>query len=56
MAQGMNWGIFSLLGVVVLVLASIASFFVYLAKRASFVPARKRTGSGSAKREMSVMM
>ncbi len=35
MAKGMNWGIFSLLGVVVMVLGSIASFFVYLGKRSS---------------------
>ncbi|MEI9863648.1 MAG: hypothetical protein WDN00_03640 [Limisphaerales bacterium] len=27
MAQGMNWGIFTLLGVIVTVLATIASFF-----------------------------
>ena len=37
MAQGMNWGIFSLLAVVVLVLGAIAAFFVYLAKRAASV-------------------
>jgi hypothetical protein len=35
MAQGMNWGIFSLLGVVVLVLGGVASFFVYLARKSS---------------------
>jgi hypothetical protein len=33
MAQGMNWGIFSLLGVVVLVLGSVAAFFIYLARK-----------------------
>jgi hypothetical protein len=33
MAKGMNAGIFSLLGVVVTVLGSIAGFFVYLAKK-----------------------
>ena len=32
MAKGMNAGIFSLLGVVVTVLGSIAGFFIYLAK------------------------
>src|SRR6266566_2014279 len=37
MAQGMNWGIFSLLAVVVLVLGAFAAFFVYLAKRAAAV-------------------
>jgi heme/copper-type cytochrome/quinol oxidase subunit 2 len=35
LAKGMNWGIFSLLGVVVFVLASIAGFFVYLGVRSS---------------------
>ncbi len=35
MAKGMNWGIFSLLVVVVLVLGGIASFFVYLARRSA---------------------
>jgi hypothetical protein len=35
MAAGMNWGIFSLLGVVVFVLGSVAGFFVFLAKRAA---------------------
>ncbi|MHB8519666.1 MAG: hypothetical protein ACYDH9_02800 [Limisphaerales bacterium] len=38
MARSMNWGIASLLVVVVGVLGGIASFFVYLAKRASTVP------------------
>ena len=33
MAQGMTWGIISLLAVVVSVLGSIAGFFIYLAKR-----------------------
>jgi hypothetical protein len=35
MAQGLNWGILSLLGVVVAVLGSFAAFFIYLANRAS---------------------
>jgi hypothetical protein len=35
LASGMNWGIFTLLGVVVTVLASIASFFIYLVHRES---------------------
>lgn len=38
MAQGMNWGIFTLLGVIVTMLATIASFFVYII--------RKETASG----------
>ncbi|MDD5139892.1 MAG: hypothetical protein PHY43_06500 [Verrucomicrobiales bacterium] len=33
MASGMNWGIFTLLGVVVTVLAAIASFFVYIIRK-----------------------
>jgi len=35
MAQGMNWGILSLLGVVVMVLGSVASFFVFIGKKAA---------------------
>src|SRR5215472_15673331 len=35
LAQGMNWGIFSLLGVIVSVLLGVAGFFVFLARRAS---------------------
>jgi len=35
MAEGMNWGILSLLVVVVFVLTGIASFFVFIAKRSS---------------------
>jgi hypothetical protein len=37
LAAGMNWGIFSLLGVVVGVLGTIASFFVFLAKKSASV-------------------
>ena len=33
MAQGMNMGIFTLLGVILSVLAGVAGFFVYLARR-----------------------
>jgi hypothetical protein len=33
LAKGMNWGILSLLGVVVVVLAGFSSFFVFIAKR-----------------------
>ena len=35
MAHGLNWGIFSLLVVVVGMLGGIASFFVYLARRSA---------------------
>jgi hypothetical protein len=38
MAHGMNWGIFSLLTVVVGVLGTIAAFFIYLARRAAANP------------------
>ena len=38
MAQGMNWGIFSLLAIVVTVLGGIAGFFVYLARRSGTNP------------------
>ena len=33
LAYGMNWGIFTLMGVIVTVLGSIAGFFVYLIRR-----------------------
>ena len=33
LASGMNWGIFTLLGVVITVLLSIAGFFFYLIRR-----------------------
>ena len=39
LAVGMNWGIFSLLVVVVGVLGTIATFFFYLAKRAATLSA-----------------
>jgi hypothetical protein len=35
LAEGMNMGILSLLGVIGLVLAGVASFFVFLARRSS---------------------
>ena len=33
LASGMNWGIFTLMGVIVTVLATIASFFVYIIRK-----------------------
>jgi hypothetical protein len=30
LAHGMNWGIFTLMGIIVTVLATIASFFIYI--------------------------
>jgi hypothetical protein len=35
LAKAMNWGILSLLAVVIFVLGGIATFFIYLAKRAA---------------------
>ena len=35
MAQGMNWGIFSLLAVIVSVLGSIGGFFIFLARKSA---------------------
>ncbi len=35
LARGMNWGILSLLTVIVFVLGCIAAFFIYLARRAA---------------------
>ena len=37
LAKGMNWGIFSLLGIVTMVLGGIATFFVYLGKKSAAV-------------------
>lgn len=48
MAQGMNWGILSLLGVIVSVLITVAGFFVFLARRASL---RSMPVSGTATSE-----
>lgn len=39
LAQGMNWGIFSLLAVVTVMLSAIASFFVFIVRRADQMPA-----------------
>lgn len=39
MAQGMNWGIFSLLGTAVVVLGCVGTFFVFLAKKSASVAA-----------------
>ena len=39
LARGMNWGIFSLLAVVLFVLGGFATFFIYLARRAAVTAA-----------------
>jgi hypothetical protein len=44
MAKGFNWGVFSLLAVVVVMLGTIAGFFVYLARRAA---AFQRSATGT---------
>jgi hypothetical protein len=41
LAHGMNWGIFTLLGIVVLMLSSIATFFVFLIRREAAAQAKK---------------
>jgi hypothetical protein len=38
MAQGMNWGIMALLGVIGFVLAGLTSFFVFINRRAANPP------------------
>ena len=45
LASGMNWGIFSLMGVVVFVLGSVAAFFIFLARRASAAAAAESAPS-----------
>ena len=49
LAKGMNMGIFALLGVIVMVLGGIASFFVYLARRAGTHGASAKPVSGLTK-------
>ena len=44
LAKGMNMGIFSLLGVIGLVLSGVAAFFIFLARRTANLPAE---GSGT---------
>jgi hypothetical protein len=41
LAQGMNWGIFTLLGIVAMMLTSIATFFFVLIRRAAAVQEQK---------------
>jgi len=48
LARGMNWGIFSLLFVVVFVLSSIATFFIHLARRAALVSRNETLGAVAA--------
>ncbi|HTR41107.1 MAG TPA: hypothetical protein VMH87_05785 [Pseudomonadales bacterium] len=41
LAHGMNWGIFTLLGIVVLMLSSIATFFIFLIRREAAAQAKR---------------
>ena len=41
LAHGINWGIFTLLGIVVLMLGSIATFFFFLIRREASAQAKK---------------
>ena len=41
LAQGMNWGIFCLLGVIGFVLAGVTGFFVFLIRRAAAIAAQQ---------------
>lgn len=43
MAKGMNWGIFSLLAVVVCMLSAVAGFFVFLARKSAQVSAASQS-------------
>ena len=45
LAQGMNMGIFCLLGVVVFVLGAFGAFFIFLARRAAAFAASGQSGT-----------
>jgi hypothetical protein len=51
MAKGMNWGIFSLLGVVAMVLGSVATFFVFIGKKAAAAANEQQDANSTAKTE-----
>ena len=44
LAQGMNWGILSLLVMIVLVLGGVAGFFIYLARKTATLAPEAETG------------
>ena len=48
LADGMNWGIFTLLGVIVCVLGGVAAFFIHLARKAATTPTATDSGELSA--------
>jgi hypothetical protein len=43
-AEGMNWGILSLLAVITVVLGGVSAFFIYLARRSAAVAAAQAAG------------
>ena len=45
MAKGMNWGILSLLAVVIFVLSGLAAFFVYLGRKSAALATPSPTGN-----------
>ncbi len=47
LAQGMNMGIFTLLGFIGLVLVGVASFFVFIIRRAASLPPAKEPAINS---------
>ena len=51
MAKGMNWGIFSLLAVVGMVLGSVATFFVFIGKKAAAAAHEQPDANSAAKTE-----
>ena len=55
MAAGMNWGILSLLGMIVVVLGGVAAFFVFLARKAAAVAATDGLTETVARSEKSWM-
>ena len=48
MAKGMNWGIMSLLGIIIMVLAGVAGFFIHLVRRSDRMPPVAPTGPMTA--------
>jgi hypothetical protein len=52
MAAGMNWGILSLLGMIVVVLGGVATFFILLARRSAVLAAMNSGLGNSAKPDL----
>jgi len=49
MAQGMNWGIYTLLIIIGLVLMGVASFFIFIIRRGMTMPVEPNSTPASAK-------